>query len=1212
MAEFSIPLGPFELLDSIARGGMGQVYRGVHVRQGVPVAVKVLTTRKADDPLVRAAFRNEVRSVARLHHRNIIMLFDQGVVSESAAAHSGGRLEPGSPYLAMELVTGGTLDTLGGCADWTTLRTILLDILDALAHAHARGVIHRDLKPANVLLARPSDARHGLKLTDFGIAHALDSGLHAEQGHVISGTLRYMAPEQLSGHWRDEGPWTDLYALGVIAHQLATGSPPFAEVSGDQLVHCHLHAPPPRLVSCFGVPEGLADWVERLLAKRPANRFERAADAAWALRRLAAAVAAPGRAAPAAAALATDETSPNFAPFVDARDDTAATPAANTPTALSGEPSELTWELDDDLAAPAEVPPLPRTWRGPSPSSLSMRLVGAGLGLYGLRTIPMLAREVERDRLWDVLGQVAGERTTRVVAIHGGAGYGKSRLVEWTAQRADEVGAATVLRANHSPISGPAHGLGRMIAEFLRCVDLDHERVVRRCQRFVFEHPLPRDTDWEAEAIAELIRLPTAEPSASEPPDATEGGAERFRLATPEDRFAVARRLLRRLSQQRPVILWLEDVQWGSDAIAFVDFLLRCEADAALPALVLLTYRDEALADRPVERIQLELLRADPAAVDLEIGQLEPSPHRMLVHRLLGLSGELAAQVAERTNGNPLFAVQLVGDWVQRGVLEVGATGFVLAADERAEVPDDIHQVWRQRVDRVTAGCADPDSGHVALEIAAALGQDIAEREWQLACRYAGTEIPGDLVDRLLGDRLALVSHSGWAFAHGMLRESLERSARERGRWASHHHACAQMLAEAHRGDPLGVADRRGRHLAAAGDLAAAIDLLLHAAEQRRLTSDFRLAHALYHERDQALAALRIPEDDPRWARGWVREARAYATQGELDPAIALIDRAAAAAAVHDWPDVTAWVETVRGHLATAQGESERAFAAFRRGVEAFRRVDEADRRPPTAGGFDPRGLADCLTGLGAICMWRRDLAEATAHYREAYRLHESGGDPYELGVVLRGMANVRNCADDVDEAAALLERARACFEHNGNRSNLASCLNDLGEIARARGQFERAERLYRDACELFETLSCADVSTPRFNLGLVLLARGDYPGARILLEAELARVSRSKQTLDLLWLHAGLLPCTAAAGDFAAWDHHLERVEALLEGFVDKDIPWCARLGGELAVAAGDPVRGRRAYELARQQWRLIGRTDEIDRIDRALGALPGDPDHT
>src|SRR5690606_17023270 len=115
-------------------------------------------------------FRNEVRSVAALRHPHIIQVFEHGEVSEAEARQAPG-LVAGMSYLVMEIAAGGSLAPRRGRLSWTELRAVLFAMLDALAHAHARGVIHRDLKPGNILLGR---ARPAIKLTDFGLAHAMD------------------------------------------------------------------------------------------------------------------------------------------------------------------------------------------------------------------------------------------------------------------------------------------------------------------------------------------------------------------------------------------------------------------------------------------------------------------------------------------------------------------------------------------------------------------------------------------------------------------------------------------------------------------------------------------------------------------------------------------------------------------------------------------------------------------------------------------------------------------------------------------------------------------------------------------------------------------------------------------------------------------------------------------------------------------------------
>ncbi|UCG87731.1 MAG: serine/threonine protein kinase, partial [Gemmatimonadota bacterium] len=180
-------LGSFEVRQLIASGGMGDVWSGVHVAQDIPVAIKVIRQKSADDPYARTAFRREVRAVAELDHPGIITLFDVGEVTADTAAASSGMLDSGSPYLVMEYLEGGSLESTQYPLPWERTREILIGTLDGLAHAHARGITHRDLKPGNILIA---DRLSGspIRLTDFGIAFSLRESESTEADGVAVGT----------------------------------------------------------------------------------------------------------------------------------------------------------------------------------------------------------------------------------------------------------------------------------------------------------------------------------------------------------------------------------------------------------------------------------------------------------------------------------------------------------------------------------------------------------------------------------------------------------------------------------------------------------------------------------------------------------------------------------------------------------------------------------------------------------------------------------------------------------------------------------------------------------------------------------------------------------------------------------------------------------------------------------------------------------------
>lgn len=384
-----ISLGDFILERPIGRGGMAEVWLGRHRTLDRPAALKVMRPALVNDPGFTEGFAREVRAVAGLDHPGIVGVFDAGVVGEAAAGASGGALAAGSPWLAMEFAAGGDMSSWVTPVSWARVYATLLEVLDALAHAHARGVIHRDLKPANILV-RGAGAERALMLTDFGIAHVVEPSLDSDAvGATSSGTPQYMAPEQIRGHWRDYGPWTDLYALGCLAFELASGKPPYGGSSPVSIAIKQVSAPVPALGETRGAPPAFGEWVRRLLAKKPEERFECAADAAWHLARIPApaGVGLIRGSAPRLAEVASRPTVPATA---------LATLAVVVDTALL---ERVAPGLREDSTAPPpaadrhETPPMPPTWRLPDAGEVGRAF---GTGLFGVRETPFVGREAER------------------------------------------------------------------------------------------------------------------------------------------------------------------------------------------------------------------------------------------------------------------------------------------------------------------------------------------------------------------------------------------------------------------------------------------------------------------------------------------------------------------------------------------------------------------------------------------------------------------------------------------------------------------------------------------------------------------------------------------------------------------------------------------------------------------------------------------------
>jgi serine/threonine protein kinase len=250
--------GRYRLVDRIAVGGMGEVWRAQDLLLSRLVAVKTLKPEFVGDEDFRARFRAEARHAGRLAHPGIASVYDFG---ES----------PDCAWLVMELVDGESLSALlrrEGVLPVARALDVVAQTAAALQAAHDGGVVHRDVKPGN-LLVRPDGT---VKVTDFGVASATDAVPLTRTGHVI-GTAYYLSPEQAAG--RSASPASDVYALGVVAYECLTGGRPFPGENPVAVALAHLRSPVPPLPD--SVPAPVRALVERALAKDPAQRFPDAA-----------------------------------------------------------------------------------------------------------------------------------------------------------------------------------------------------------------------------------------------------------------------------------------------------------------------------------------------------------------------------------------------------------------------------------------------------------------------------------------------------------------------------------------------------------------------------------------------------------------------------------------------------------------------------------------------------------------------------------------------------------------------------------------------------------------------------------------------------------------------------------------------------------------------------------------------------------------------
>ena len=253
----------YELIATIARGGMATVWRAQDRILARPVAVKILHQHLAEDETFLERFRREALAAASLSHPHVVSIYDTGEDGETPDSRCH--------YIVMEHCGGGTLASLlraEGPFEPRRAVQVGSTICSALAYAHSKGIVHRDVKPANVLVG--DDGL--LKVGDFGIAKAATAKNDITTTGTIMGTVAYISPEYASD--RELDTRSDIYSLGVVLYELVAGKPPFEEASSVATAMKHLNEPPPPLrTRRAGIPRALEAVVMKALEKNPDQRF---------------------------------------------------------------------------------------------------------------------------------------------------------------------------------------------------------------------------------------------------------------------------------------------------------------------------------------------------------------------------------------------------------------------------------------------------------------------------------------------------------------------------------------------------------------------------------------------------------------------------------------------------------------------------------------------------------------------------------------------------------------------------------------------------------------------------------------------------------------------------------------------------------------------------------------------------------------------------
>jgi tetratricopeptide (TPR) repeat protein len=1095
-------------------------------------------------------------------------------------------LSPGTPLHEINL----------NAVDWPCYCAVLGQILSVLAHAHARGVIHHDLKPGNVLVFREAagdETTVRVQVIDFGIAGSI-SGHSSGQSYgptELIGTASYLAPEAVRGFQLYRlSPSLDLYAVGVMAYELAHGARPFEGDSAREILRLHQVAEPPQRPyrRGFDGPDALDAFIRRMLAKRPRGRYHTASEALAALRRMAPPGAVEGRI-----------DSPGLPGPRFAHEVAPGGPRANDAGALS--PSVLM-----DLGGAADH-----------------------FKLMNVRPPPFAGRDDEQTLIWEDLTTCIGDGRPRALLIQGAPGVGRRRLARHLGERVAEEGWALVAPVPFS-LSGSdsVEGWRMALLSLLGFVG---------ATRDALEPELRHELTWlglagrlDPAAVLDML-FPAQARRAS-------GDAEH-----PEnfDWVGTYVEVLSALARHHPLMIVLEDVGETDDeqGIEVLEALLRV---GDCPLLVVLTAdvptdagkgaRDGGGSYRWAALERLDRFRR----VSLE--GLSPLATSRLLEGLLPLDPALRRAVVEAAGGLPLYAVELLRAWSREGALERAVKGFVLSGQRR--LPGSLADLWNARLTTVAERF---EHGVALVDLfvrAAVLGQPFTYATLREMVHCEGRD---DLAGRVgeawstwhaeglwqqIAPGKALCSHSSLENAAlGRVGEALVRSLHRFG-------ARARLRApsSAQRTEVLAVA----RHYARAGLPSEAFPFYVRAAREAYRSGRPVAAIAHCAQATRMMTASGADVLDRRWAVLYKLMADSFLRLSRFDEAEQIARRLEQSAA--HWDDdlhratalrLLSVIARKRGQVDEAEPlilEAKRLFQELgvklelgrtelelgriwedRRSSEELRRCYRSARRHFADVG-DDGGVALSLLREALVLKDLGQVDVAIALLERAQEFFRKRGDRHGIAAVLRHRGRCELAAERPREALEKLDEARGAYRSIGDRAGIAQVALNTGKALHALGQPKQAEQAYHAALEeasaqalrrdtLFAQLYLAELkveTAPSMrcyeSLAEVVDAVTRLGGARVeavacTLQARCAAELGMWPTCDQLVCRAATLLYRHRLADVDT-AHHLERI-------------------GRLAEQADERAISHTALKAGRGIWERLGRREHVARLRLLLDAL-------
>ncbi len=1161
------PFGKYMVTRRLGRGGMAEVYQAHDPVLDRPVAIKVILPHLAADEGFVARFRREAKLIASLRHPHIVQIFDFDVLNDQ-------------PFMVMEYLAGETLKTRLATLRASGMQMLLNDsvrLLDALAsaldYAHARGAVHRDLKPANILFT----AQDELVLTDFGIAKLLDQTAQLSMTGEIVGTPAYMSPEQAAGKTVDNR--SDLYALGVVAYELATGRVPFHGDSPTAVLMQHLlESPPEPRTFNLSLPIAAERVILQALAKEPAARFDSASAFTQAFR----------------TALHREvvvAVSPEEMTFVEQ------TPAVSSLT-----------------AQPSTVQPRQRP---SSPSAVDQPLRRGATGPI------FVAREQELARLHTFLEQaLAGQG--QICFITGEAGAGKTALVTEFTRRAQKAHAELVVVTGNCNTQSGVGNPYLPFCELLTCLlGLAESGLTEGTSARAETYPPAAFRTLLGQALAEhgadLINIfvpgdallaqlgrPTAAPRAWMNQLAML--VQRQAQVAHQDTGIEQRHILEQytnvliaLAAQQPLLLVIDDLQWIDNAS--VDLLFHLSRRMGESRILLVgTYRPDEVAlgrggeAHPLAKVLAELKRYF-GAIEVTLHEKDEAARRRFVDALLDqepnrLRIDFRQALFHHTGGHALFTVELLRNLRERGDLTQDETATWVAAPtlDWGVLPPRVEGVIEERIGRLTEELRE------ALTIASIEGEDftaeVVARVQDVDARGLVRQLSRELAQqhRLVGaigqQRVGQQRLSLFRFQHNLFQKYLYNNLNPVER-AYFHADVGTVLEELYGDNADAIAVQLAWHFSEADIPEQAQHYLAIAGEQARR----RYANA------EALSYLNRALDLTPEADHATRYTLLLARQRVYDVL------SARAAQRQD----LAQLEALAQQLGDRQRQAEIALCqtlyadrldeyreSIRYAQHAIELAAPIQNIEQEAKGYLHWGRA--LINLAEYGESQPKLERALA-LADAEQLHQVQADSLRaLGVVIYFLG-------DYGQAAAICEQALTIYRELGDRRGEGHLLGNLGLALREQGRYADAHHYFDQALQLSQEIGDRDrTAYVLVNLGLVCRDQGNHAASRTYYEQALAICrqtgARNAEALALL----GIGDVYKDQEAFTAATSAYEQAILIFRATKDRREEHLAlKELGNIALALGDYVQARTHYEAALTCFREIGdRQSECGALNR------------